>query len=78
MNKSAQYICSIAMLTVGIICMFPPPISWLKWLAESAVYIMLFYFFLGLFFLILRLPRLTFVAFGITAMLCLFLKQASS
>lgn len=77
MNKSAQYICILVMLIISMICMFPPPIPWLERLTESAVYVMLFYFFLGLLFLTLRLPRLTFAAFGITAMLCLFLKQAA-
>lgn len=69
----------IAILSIStLVCIFPPNLLFFKWTANFAFHLMLLQFFLGLFFLVVRQPRLTFVAFVTTAILCLFLKQASN
>jgi endonuclease/exonuclease/phosphatase family protein len=57
-----------------LVSMYPASVPPLSRLSNYAVQLMLFYLLAGLFFLLVKQPRLTFIFFGGCAVLCLFLK----
>lgn len=68
-----------SLLCIGLIpSIFPASHAWLSWGGNYAVHSMFAYLGLGLFFLVIRQPRLMFTSFLCCAVLCLFLKNASS
>lgn len=77
-KKLIQYAIMAIMCISTLVCIFPPNFLFFKWITNFAFHLMLFHFFSGILFLTIRQPKLTFVAFGASAILCLFLKQASN
>ncbi len=67
----------ISFVALGVIvCVFPHFFSSISWGVNYAVQIMLLYLAGGLVFLFLKQPRLTFVCFAGSAVLCFFLKYS--
>lgn len=59
-----------------LVSIYPASIPGLSRVSNYAVQFMLFYLLAGLFFLLLKQPRLTFIFFGGSVVLCLFLKYS--
>jgi endonuclease/exonuclease/phosphatase (EEP) superfamily protein YafD len=57
-----------------LVCVFPQAYSPLSWVVNYAVQLMVFYLALGLVFLLLKQPRLTFICFVGCLFLCFYLK----
>lgn len=77
-NKPVQLTLNALIILGAIGCVFTPNYIFFKIGSSFAVHIMLSYLFLGLIFLCLRQPQLTFTSFACCAALCLFLKFYSS
>ena len=77
-NTSAQLVIS-SLIVVGMLgCIFTPNYFLFKMGANYAVHITVFYLFLGILFLSLSQPRLTFISFACCAGMCLFLKYSAN
>ncbi|MEM1319963.1 MAG: endonuclease/exonuclease/phosphatase family protein [Bacteroidota bacterium] len=76
--KSVQWGLSLLIIAGALICIFTPNYFLFKMGASFAIHIMLSYLVLGIFFLIIRQPRLMFTSFACCAGLCMFLKYASN
>lgn len=68
----------LGILLGALFCIFPPEMLIFRRWAAYAGQIMVGYVALGLFFLIVRLDRLTFVSFFSAALLALFIKTSSN
>lgn len=67
----------LVVLTTSTFCIYTPDILTIKWGANYAPQLMLFYFGLGLVLLAFNKPKLTFTSFACAGALCLFLKETS-
>ncbi|MFK7808152.1 MAG: endonuclease/exonuclease/phosphatase family protein [Saprospiraceae bacterium] len=77
-KKPVRHFLNTMMVLIAIGCVFTPNYLFFKIGSSFAVHIMLSYLFLGLIFLTLRQPNLTFTSFFCCAGLCLFLKFYSN
>jgi len=59
-----------------VVSIYPASIPPLSRMSNYAVHLMVFYFIAGLFFLLIKQPRFTFIFFGGCAVLCLFLRHS--
>jgi len=77
-KRPIQITLNAVIILIALGCVFTPNYILFKIGSSFAVHIMLSYLFLGLAFLALRQPQLTFTSFFCCAGLCLFLKFYSS
>ncbi|HFC00213.1 MAG TPA: hypothetical protein ENJ53_05360 [Phaeodactylibacter sp.] len=77
-KKIAQYPLIALLLSGAVLCIFTPPHYIFRVMTEYAVQVMFGYLFLGLFFLLLKQPRLMFVSFFACSALALHLKTNSN
>lgn len=63
--------------SIGLLCVYTPTYLPLRWGANHAPQIMIFYFFLGIVFFVLKKPNYTLTSFACCAALCLFLKEST-
>lgn len=74
------YLESLILLSIifaGVICIYSPNITSLRWGANYAPQIMLFYFGLGIVFFLFKQPKFIFTSFACCAALCVFLKDST-
>lgn len=67
----------IFLILITILCILSPDFFFLRSGINYAVHFTIIQFILGLLFLFVRQPRLTFISYGCCAILCLFLKYNS-
>lgn len=77
-TKPVHVLLSSIILMITCLCVFTPNYLVLKWGANYTVHIMLAYLVLGLLFLVLKQPKLTFTSFACCVGLCFFLKNSSN
>jgi len=78
-NKSIiASVISLGFFVFTLCLIFTPDIEYLKKFSENTVHFMLIFIAIGMFFLFLSRKRLMFSSFACSAILCLFLKQASN
>ncbi|MFT4664657.1 MAG: endonuclease/exonuclease/phosphatase (EEP) superfamily protein YafD [Patescibacteria group bacterium] len=77
-KRPIQITLNVVIILIALGCVFTPNYILFKIGSSFAVHIMLTYLFLGLAFLALRQPQLTFTSFLCCAGLCLFLKFYSN
>ncbi len=73
-NKFVQYFLMTSLLSGALICIFPPQNFFFKSMVKYAIQIMFGYLALGLFFLILKQPKLMFTCFIACSILAIHLK----
>ena len=73
-NIYIQYFLMSSLLLGALVCIFPPQNFFFKSLSEYAIQIMFGYLFLGLFFLILKQPRLMFTSLVACSIIAIHLK----
>lgn len=77
LSHPLAHLVAIAVVAIGVVvCVFPHYVPRFSWGINYAVQLMLIYLFLGVFSLFLKQPRVTFVFFGGTLILCFFLKYS--
>jgi len=66
-----------SIISAGAICIYSPNLASLRWGANYAPQVMLFYFGLGIVFFFFKQPKFTFASFACCAALCIFLKEST-
>ncbi len=73
-NTYIQYFLMASLILGALVCIYPPQNFFFKSLAEYAIQIMFGYLFLGMFFLVIKQPRLMFTCFIACSILAIHLK----
>src|SRR5680860_536853 len=77
-RKRLQFPIALLVIFITLICLIQPDIEILEWVTNQTVLILLLWLVIGVGFLMLRSKRLAFVCLLSSALLCLFLKNASN
>ena len=77
-NKFQSYVITPLILLGAILCIFTPSHYYFKFLSTYAVQMMFGYLFLGILFLFVKFPRLTFASFLAAGLIALHLKVSTN